>query len=57
MMFIGSVVVQMCNGLYCRQEYSSKHLLALVSCVCQNNKKTRQRLTTLIEDMEIIGSR
>ncbi|PNF39556.1 Syndetin [Cryptotermes secundus] len=38
-------------------EYSSKHLLALVSCVCQNDKKTRQRLTALIEDMEIVGSR
>ncbi|XP_069681255.1 syndetin isoform X2 [Periplaneta americana] len=38
-------------------EYSCKQLLALVSCACQNNKKTRQRLTAIIEDMEKIVSR
>lgn len=38
-------------------EYSCKQLLALVSCVCQNNKKTRQRLTALIEAKEMVGNR
>lgn len=33
-------------------EYSSKHLYGLVSCACQNNKKTRQRLIQLIEELE-----
>lgn len=34
------------------KEYSSKHLLGLVSCACQNNKKIRQKLLQIIEDME-----
>ncbi|XP_018562403.1 syndetin [Anoplophora glabripennis] len=34
------------------KEYSSKHLFGLVSCACQNNKKTKQRLLQVIEDME-----
>ncbi|PSN30261.1 Syndetin [Blattella germanica] len=38
-------------------EYSSKQLLALVSCALQHNKKARQRLTSLIEDMEKVGAR
>ncbi|GFG36817.1 hypothetical protein Cfor_08649 [Coptotermes formosanus] len=38
-------------------EYSCKQLLALVSCVCQNNKKSRQRLTALIEEKEMVGNR
>ncbi|KAB0791414.1 hypothetical protein PPYR_03214 [Photinus pyralis] len=33
-------------------EYSSKHLYGLVSCACQNNKKTRQKLIQLIEELE-----
>lgn len=33
-------------------EYSSKHLFGLVSCACQNNKKSRQRLLQVIEDLE-----
>lgn len=33
-------------------EYSSKHLFGLVSCMCQNNKKSRQRLFQVIEDIE-----
>ncbi|KAF2896789.1 hypothetical protein ILUMI_09384 [Ignelater luminosus] len=33
-------------------EYSSKHLFGLVSCACQNNKKTRQRLIQVIEELE-----
>ncbi|XP_043272712.1 syndetin isoform X2 [Venturia canescens] len=32
------------------KEYSMKHLVGLVSCACQNNKKTRQRLIGLIEE-------
>ncbi|XP_046985077.1 syndetin [Schistocerca americana] len=32
-------------------EYSSKHLLALVSCTCQNRKKSRLRLSSLIEEL------
>lgn len=32
------------------QEYSVKHLIGLVSSACQNNKKTRQRLTAFIEE-------
>ncbi|KAJ8954131.1 hypothetical protein NQ318_005725 [Aromia moschata] len=31
------------------KEYSSKHLFGLVSCACQNNKKTKQRLLQVIE--------
>ncbi|XP_057652521.1 syndetin [Diorhabda carinulata] len=34
------------------KEYSSKHLFGLVSCACQNNKKTRQKLLQVIEDIE-----
>lgn len=34
------------------QEYSKKQLIALVSCACQNNKKTKQRLITMIEDLD-----
>ncbi|CAG9830056.1 unnamed protein product [Diabrotica balteata] len=34
------------------KEYSSKHMLGLVSCACQNNKKTRQKLLQVIEDIE-----
>ncbi|XP_012257416.2 syndetin [Athalia rosae] len=32
------------------KEYSSKHLIGLISCGCQNNKKTRQRLIATIEE-------
>ncbi|XP_063219060.1 syndetin [Bacillus rossius redtenbacheri] len=32
-------------------EYSMKQLMALVNCACQNNKKARQRLTSLLEEM------
>ncbi|XP_046674194.1 syndetin [Homalodisca vitripennis] len=38
-------------------EYSSKQILALVSCACQTNKKLRQKLTSLIEDQERLGTR
>lgn len=38
-------------------EYSVKQLMALVSCVCQNNKKSRQRLTALIDELEKSGIR
>ncbi|XP_015588242.1 syndetin [Cephus cinctus] len=31
-------------------EYSTKHLIGLISCACQNNKKTRQRLISIIEE-------
>nr|XP_022907569.1 syndetin-like [Onthophagus taurus] len=31
-------------------EYSLKHMFGLVSCVCQNNKKTKQRLIQVIEE-------
>ncbi|CAG9770249.1 unnamed protein product [Ceutorhynchus assimilis] len=34
------------------KEYSSKHLFGLVSCACQNNKKSRQRLLQVIEEAE-----
>ncbi|KAJ8977573.1 hypothetical protein NQ317_016098 [Molorchus minor] len=34
------------------KEYSSKHLFGLVSCACQNNKKTKQRLLQVIEELE-----
>ncbi|KAH1011506.1 hypothetical protein HUJ04_000858 [Dendroctonus ponderosae] len=34
------------------KEYSSKHLFGLVSCACQNNKKSRQRLLQVIEESE-----
>ncbi|CAG9862024.1 unnamed protein product [Phyllotreta striolata] len=33
-------------------EYSSKHLFGLVSCACQSNKKTRQKLLQIIEEVE-----
>lgn len=33
-------------------EYSQKQLLSLVSCVCQNSKKSRQRLINIVEDMD-----
>lgn len=33
-------------------EYSSKHLYGLVSCACQNNKKSKQRLFAVIEEIE-----
>ncbi|XP_033208336.1 syndetin isoform X2 [Belonocnema kinseyi] len=32
------------------KEYSTKQLVGLVSCTCQNNKKTRQRLIAVVED-------
>ncbi|XP_050424950.1 syndetin isoform X2 [Adelges cooleyi] len=32
------------------QEYSHKQLLAVINCVCQNNKRLRQKLTNLLED-------
>lgn len=32
------------------KEYSTKQLKGLVSCTCQNNKKTRQRLIAVVED-------
>ncbi|KAJ9592435.1 hypothetical protein L9F63_015851 [Diploptera punctata] len=38
-------------------EYSSKQLLAVVSCALQHNKKARQRLTAFIEDMEKVAGR
>ncbi|XP_034949710.1 syndetin [Chelonus insularis] len=31
------------------KEYSVKHLVGLISCACQNNKKSRQRLIGVIE--------
>ncbi|KAF7285885.1 hypothetical protein GWI33_009363 [Rhynchophorus ferrugineus] len=34
------------------KEYSSKHLYGLVSCACQNNKKSRQKLLQIIEEMD-----
>ncbi|XP_060534233.1 syndetin [Cylas formicarius] len=34
------------------REYSSKHLFGLVCCTCQNNKKTRQKLLQVIEELE-----
>ncbi|XP_030747477.1 syndetin [Sitophilus oryzae] len=34
------------------KEYSAKHLYGLVSCACQNNKKSRQRLLQVVEEME-----
>lgn len=33
-------------------EYSSKQQIALVSCTCSNNKKTRQKLINIIEEMD-----
>ncbi|KAK9746215.1 Protein of unknown function C-terminus (DUF2451) [Popillia japonica] len=33
-------------------EYSSKHLFGLVSCVCQNNKKSKQRLLQIVDDLK-----
>ncbi|XP_034238333.1 syndetin isoform X2 [Thrips palmi] len=36
-------------------QYSSKHLQTLIQCACQNNKKTRQRLSGVIEEMERLG--
>ncbi|KAI4455051.1 hypothetical protein MML48_9g00009011 [Holotrichia oblita] len=33
-------------------EYSSKHLFGLVSCVCQNNKKSKQRLLQVVDDLK-----
>lgn len=41
--------------MFSLQEYSSKQLLSLVCCACQNNKKTRQRLSGVIEEMERLG--
>ncbi|XP_054267533.1 syndetin-like [Macrosteles quadrilineatus] len=38
-------------------EYSSKQMLALISCACQTNKKLRQKLTALIEDQERVNTR
>lgn len=40
------------NWIKQHKEYSSKHLFGLISCACQNNKKTRQRLLQVIEDLE-----
>lgn len=34
------------------QEYSNKQLLALISSVDHISKKARQRLTTVVEDMD-----
>nr|CAH7728593.1 unnamed protein product [Callosobruchus chinensis] len=34
------------------KEYSSKHLFGLVSCACQNNKKMKQKLMQVIEELE-----
>ncbi|CAD6237772.1 GSCOCG00008336001-RA-CDS [Cotesia congregata] len=34
----------------CHKEYSSKQLIGLVSCMYQNNKKSRQKFVTIIED-------
>ncbi|KYB26887.1 Coiled-coil domain-containing protein 132-like Protein [Tribolium castaneum] len=31
-------------------EYSAKHLFGLVSCACQSNKKTKQRLLQVIDE-------
>ncbi|KAG8227260.1 hypothetical protein J437_LFUL003993 [Ladona fulva] len=36
-------------------EYSTKQLTALVGCVSQNNKKSRQRLMNIIEEMDRSG--
>ncbi|KAK3932845.1 Syndetin [Frankliniella fusca] len=36
-------------------QYSSKQLQTLVHCTCQNNKKTRQRLSGVIEELERVG--
>ncbi|KAG5891774.1 hypothetical protein JTB14_006962 [Gonioctena quinquepunctata] len=35
-----------------QKDYSSEHLFGLVSCTCQNNKKTKQRLLQVIEELE-----
>ncbi|KAK9506582.1 hypothetical protein O3M35_008485 [Rhynocoris fuscipes] len=40
------------NWIKDHTEYTSKHLMALVSSVCQNNKKSRQRLSALVEELE-----
>lgn len=32
------------------QEYTHKQLLAVINCVCQNNKRLRQKLTNLLEE-------
>ncbi|XP_015119405.1 syndetin [Diachasma alloeum] len=32
------------------KEYSVKHLIGLISCACQNNKKSRQRLISIVEE-------
>ncbi|XP_050526008.1 syndetin [Daktulosphaira vitifoliae] len=32
------------------QEYSHKQLLSIINCVCQNNKRLRQKLTALLEE-------
>ncbi|VVC32494.1 Hypothetical protein CINCED_3A019349 [Cinara cedri] len=32
------------------QEYSHKQLLAVINCVCQNNKRLRQKLTNSLEE-------
>ncbi|XP_015370736.1 PREDICTED: syndetin-like [Diuraphis noxia] len=32
------------------QEYTHKQLLAVINCVCQNNKRSRQKLTNLLEE-------
>lgn len=36
-------------------QYSSKQLLTLVHCACQNNKKSRQRLSGVVEELERLG--
>ncbi|XP_075223193.1 vacuolar protein sorting 50 isoform X2 [Lycorma delicatula] len=39
------------------KEYSTKQLVALISCVCQGNKKSKQRLCTMLEEWEKLGMR
>ncbi|RZF38465.1 hypothetical protein LSTR_LSTR011955 [Laodelphax striatellus] len=39
------------------KEYSVKQLQALISCVCQGNKKSKQRLKTLLDEWDKLGMR
>lgn len=32
------------------KSYSSKHLIGLINCACSNDKKMRQKLTSLVEN-------
>lgn len=34
------------------KEYTTKQLMSLVNCTLYNNKRTRQKLLSLIEEME-----